>query len=70
MSDPPIRLCCMQRHYGATCLDGTFMCRICFDKFPAAQSWHGYDICLGCGEKEVAQRSYVDDEDADREENR
>jgi len=31
--DPPVRLCCGERHAGVVCPDGKVMCGLCFGKF-------------------------------------
>lgn len=30
---PPVRLCCGQRHFGPVCPDGKVMCCLCFQRF-------------------------------------
>lgn len=49
----PVRLCCMARHNGPVCPDGTVMCAICFDKFTGNQLYTDkngttHDICKPC----------------------
>lgn len=54
----PVRPCCGQRHLGALCPDGHFMCCLCFDRFPLAEAsiiaskdeWNGMkqDVCRSC----------------------
>ena len=58
MSDPPVRLCCFQRHNGAQCPDGAVMCCLCFYRFPVAMlsiddSGDPVDVCIDCSEREV-----------------
>lgn len=57
LDKPPIRLCCMERHWGAVCPDGKVMCCICFDRFDQDQLFvdadgQKWDICLADGERE------------------
>lgn len=59
LTDPPVRLCCFQRHYGVQCPDGTFMCCSCFGKFPVAEATDGYDVCQRCSSQ---VRGWVIDE--------
>jgi hypothetical protein len=33
MVEPPVRLCCSQRHWGSICPDGKVMCQLCFERF-------------------------------------
>ncbi len=56
---PPVRLCCMERHWGVLCADKTFMCALCFDKFPAHDAWRNedniaFDCCVPCKVAEAA----------------
>ena len=55
MTEPPVRLCCFTSHYGPVCPDGTFMCCLCFEKFPVSEAYQGWDICQKCGPTEAAQ---------------
>ena len=53
ISEPPARLCCGERHYGAQCPDGLVMCCLCFDRFPVGELNVGEDgrpenVCKGC----------------------
>ena len=57
MSEPPVRLCCGQRHSTVTCPDGLTMCCLCFERFPREQlhtledgCWE--DVCVACAEQE------------------
>jgi len=57
MSEPPVRLCCGKRHYGAQCPDGKVMCCLCFARFPLekladADDGRKQDVCLACAERE------------------
>lgn len=45
---PPVRVCCMQRHNGPVCPDGTVMCCICFEKFTPDPEVTVYDVCPSC----------------------
>ncbi len=54
---PPARVCCGQRHYGAECPDGKVMCCICFervtkDELAIDASGARIDMCQPCGEGE------------------
>ena len=54
---PPVRLCCMQRHWGVVCPDGKVMCQLCFDRFPISElhtteDGEKEDICNSCAETE------------------
>jgi hypothetical protein len=59
LSQPPVRLCCGQRHEGAVCPDGLVMCCLCFSRF-AAEDLHvtadggREDVCNGCAALEAA----------------
>ena len=52
LMQPPIRLCCGQRHYGVQCPDGLVMCCLCFDRFSiselAMENGQPIDICKSC----------------------
>lgn len=56
MDEPPVRLCCMQRHYGAQCPDGLVMCCVCFERVPVDQlevdpaDGRRWDRCTRCAE--------------------
>ena len=57
LREPPVRLCCMQRHYGPMCPDGKVMCCLCFDRFPVwalntGRSGYIDDVCVWCAEEE------------------
>lgn len=59
LPEPPVRLCCGQRHDDALCPDGLVMCCICFHRFPVSglhevEGGHE-DVCLGCAEQEAAR---------------
>lgn len=58
MDEPPVRLCCMQRHFGIVCPDGQVMCPICFERHPMHEGWRDptgnlWDLCVACGEAEA-----------------
>ena len=60
LPEPPIRLCCGQRHYGVQCPDGMVMCCLCFGRFTVDQlncTLEGIaeDVCCGCAEHEQAE---------------
>lgn len=52
LREPPVRLCCGQRHNGAMCPDGKVMCCACFERFDQADlvvlDGDTYDVCKGC----------------------
>ena len=53
INQAPIRLCCMQRHYGVVCPDGKVMCELCYDRFDQADLWMDedgsrWDVCAEC----------------------
>jgi hypothetical protein len=61
LNEPPVRLCCGHRHWGAMCPDGLVMCCICYGRFTPnnlfidkdGQKW---DMCIPCGEQEVTAK--------------
>ena len=57
MNEPPVRLCCFQRHYGAQCPDGKVMCCICFERFTLEElnktpEGKLEDVCNACAMNE------------------
>ena len=57
MNEPPVRLCCGQRHWGPVCPDGKVMCQLCFERFWPAQlhvtaDGQREDVCEDCAELE------------------
>lgn len=58
--EPPVRLCCFQRHWGVVCADQHFMCCMCFDRFPVAEAYNGEDVCQACGKAEATNREIRD----------
>lgn len=58
-TDPPVRPCCGERHFGALCPDGSVMCCLCFNKYPlSAMSEEGgvkTDVCPNCATIERLQ---------------
>ncbi len=52
MNQPPVRVCCMRRHYGVVCPDGLVMCCICFDRFEVSAltvvDGETLNVCRGC----------------------
>jgi hypothetical protein len=50
--EPPVRLCCMKRHYGTQCPDGLVMCCMCFERFAVADladdDGDKIDVCKPC----------------------
>jgi hypothetical protein len=58
-SGAPVRLCCMQRHYGPLCPDGKVMCCLCFGRFALGdlnetEDGTPEDVCRECAAKEAA----------------
>ena len=58
---PPVRLCCGQRHWGAQCPDGLVQCCLCFPRFPVSGlhvtgDGRPEDVCQGCAAAERARR--------------
>lgn len=51
-SEPPVRLCCGERHFGVVCPDDHIMCCICFERFPIDPSTE-WDVCPSCLEHEA-----------------
>ena len=54
---PPVRLCCMERHYGVVCPDGKVMCCVCFRRFAVSdlsETTDGkkQDMCAACAAME------------------
>jgi hypothetical protein len=54
MDEPPVRLCCGQRHAGPVCPDGRVLCCICFtvvpqDQLYADEEGQKWDECRDCG---------------------
>ena len=59
LSTPPVRLCCLQRHYGPVCPDGKVMCCLCFGRFEVSElsvtvDGDRQDVCVPCAEAEAA----------------
>lgn len=57
MNEPPVRLCCRQRHFGVVCPDGKVMCQLCYSRFGTDQLYvdengDKWDYCLECAEME------------------
>lgn len=57
---PPVRLCCGQRHLGPVCPDGWVMCCICFERkqpadLNATANGQKEDVCKTCAEEEKRQ---------------
>lgn len=55
LAEPPVRLCCGQRHWGVGCPDGLVMCCLCYHRFPLAelfldQDGDRWDMCVPCAE--------------------
>jgi hypothetical protein len=60
----PVRLCCMKRHWGVECPDGTFMCCLCFVKVSAADAFKDkegtkWDMCQECGKEEERHKGLI-----------
>lgn len=52
---PPVRPCCMQRHWGPVCPDGRVMCQLCYDRFEVkdlhvCEDGTPEDVCVPCAE--------------------
>lgn len=61
MTEPPVRLCCGQRHFGVVCPDGKVMCCLCFSRFSqkdlhVLEDGQKEDVCTGCANKERTLR--------------
>jgi hypothetical protein len=56
LKEPPVRLCCGQRHVGPVCPDGKFMCCLCFHRYDvedaAIQDGDKVDVCQSCSDLE------------------
>ena len=57
MNEPPVKLCCGQRHFGSMCPDGKVMCCICFERVRVEDlnvlpSGKPEDVCKDCARKE------------------
>lgn len=64
LNQPPVRLCCFQRHRGSTCPDGLVMCCLCFNRFPVSElnvvDGLPEDVCRKCAEEEqLAKKTTV-----------
>lgn len=58
--EPPIRLCCFERHSGPVCANQTVMCQLCWTSVPIEELYvdsHDkvWDVCAPCGRKEAEQ---------------
>lgn len=70
MDEPPVRLCCFQRHWGAVCPDGKVMCQLCYNRFRPEDlnmlpSGQRENVCVDCAKEERRmEREYLglDDE--------
>lgn len=56
LSEPPVRLCCGQAHWGVVCPDGDVMCCVCFERVPAPDVWEDtkggrWNMCKACGDE-------------------
>ena len=64
--EPPIRLCCMQRHYGVVCPDRKVMCCLCFGRFSLDElnvledGFSKENVCIDCArhEQELVEKGY------------
>ena len=57
MMEPPVRLCCGQRHWGPVCPDGKVMCCVCYKRFEQDElnelpNGMKEDVCKECANKE------------------
>ena len=62
MNEPPVRLCCYQRHWGPICPDGKVMCCLCFGRFDQSElnvtaDGQKEDVCKGCAEQEKGAKA-------------
>lgn len=52
LEQPPVRVCCFQRHWGAVCPDGLVMCCLCFQRFEVkdliVEDEEVVDVCKVC----------------------
>jgi hypothetical protein len=53
LTEPPVRLCCGERHWSPQCPDGTVWCCVCFDHFTEDELYvdedgQKWDICKPC----------------------
>lgn len=60
--EPPVRLCCYQRHNGPVCPDGKVMCCLCFNRFEQTELWVDgdgdvWDTCKPCAYYEQRPRA-------------
>lgn len=57
--EPPVRLCCFQRHFGPICPDGKVMCCLCFERVHQDDlnvvDGQKEDVCKKCAELEKSQ---------------
>jgi hypothetical protein len=60
--EPPVKLCCGQRHWTIRCPDGLVMCELCYDRFQEADlqpveddPTARWNICKPCWEHDQAQ---------------
>lgn len=71
LEEPPVRVCCSQRHGSVACPDGLVVCCLCFQRFSMSElatthDGRKTDVCLSCMEKEVevkkrkSEASFVD----------
>ncbi|CAB4162772.1 hypothetical protein UFOVP783_116 [uncultured Caudovirales phage] len=61
LSEPPVRLCCGERHLGPVCPDGKAMCALCHHKFAPEDLNTSADgdtenVCKGCARMESMER--------------
>lgn len=57
LDEPPARMCCGKKHWGAVCPDGKVMCCICFERFDIEElsrdeNGERQDVCQSCKDKE------------------
>lgn len=54
--EPPVRLCCGERHFGPVCPDKKVQCCLCFNRFSKDElnEVNGVkeDVCINCATKE------------------
>lgn len=58
LDEPPVRLCCGQRHWTVQCPDGKVMCQLCFGRFEISELYvdpedgRPVDVCIDCARHE------------------
>lgn len=59
--EPPVRLCCWERHIGVQCPDGLVMCCLCFSRFSiddlAVEDGTTTNVCQKCHDEDLKQQN-------------